>query len=252
MKNFYSTLPFLLLTLIISSCSSYVNRIHQQMDREYMQRQGMNPNAQGPPSAQLMRQHREGQAVNTGQISHRPPSVQRQYGSPSDSRGIASSSQHGRTRAEDLRDNSGATSLWTSSESNLFTQTRSRRPGDIVLINVMDRLKAEITLELRRSFPAQRRPQSRDREQQGADQEAEEERTAAQESREDRIHGRISSVIVEQVSRDHVLIRGRKNVLYRNAQRLIEVQALISTRDILDGDVVPSDSIIESQVSVLR
>ena len=114
----------------------------------------------------------------------------------------------------------------------------------------MDRLKNEITLELRRAFPPPRRNPNRDGNEQ--DQEVAEDRTPAEERREDRIHDKISSVIIEEVSREHVLIRGRKNVLYRNAQRLVEVQALISKRDIADGDQVASDSIIESQVSILR
>ena len=234
---------------LLASCSSYVDRVHRQMDRDYMRQQGIDPSRQGPPSAQLLRQHsRENQAPSTQSSNFHPPQVQRNYQSATPNRQVATSS-HQRTRAEDLRDNQPSSSLWSGSENQLFSLDRTYGPGDIVLINVMDRLKGEISLELRRAFP-ERRPQPKDEEARPEAPEAD--RNVAAEQGDGQVHDRISSVIIEQVSRDHVLIRGRKNVLYRNAQRLVEVQALVSKRDISDNDTINSVDIIESQVSVLR
>ncbi len=48
------------------------------------------------------------------------------------------------------------------------------------------------------------------------------------------------------------LIKGRKNVLFKNRKRMVEVQALVSRKDIGDNDVINSDAILESNVSVVR
>lgn len=63
---------------------------------------------------------------------------------------------------------------------------------------------------------------------------------------------KISSVVVEEINREHLLIKGRKNVLFKNRKRMVEVQALVSRKDITDNDSVSSDSIIESNVTVVR
>ncbi len=250
MKNLLLRLSpiFMIAVLLNIGCSSYVSRVHQQIDREYQQMH--NPNARAMPSTDTARQAQQG--PSTQNSSFQPPSVQRQYQSSqaTGSVGLGSSQGQQRTRAEDLRDNTPSTSLWASNESNLFSHSRRRSSGDIVLINVMDRLKKEISLELRRNFPPPRR-QQRDQQQEEDEQQEEGSRDVAQEG-ESRIHDRISSVIIEQISRDHVLLRGRKNVLFQNARRLIEVQALVATRDIDNNDSIKSDDIIESQVTVLR
>ena len=54
------------------------------------------------------------------------------------------------------------------------------------------------------------------------------------------------------MSKDHVLVRGRKDVLFRNKKRFIEVQALVARNDIADDDSVKTNNVIESNVQIIR
>lgn len=228
MKRIFFLLAFI---MFLSSCSSYVSRIHQQMDREL----GQAPRPQAPQSAIPQ--------VNSENVRSLAPNVQRQYGATGPRQGLNS-----RVTAEDLRDNAQSTSLWVNSDQQLFFQSQEKRAGDIILINVMERLKNEIALELNRSFPA-----PRNRDQNTTEETPAPERDLAQEQEaSDKVHDRISTVVMEHVSRDHMLIRGRKNLLFRGTRRLVEVQALISKNDILPDNTINSDRIIESHIVVLR
>ena len=55
-----------------------------------------------------------------------------------------------------------------------------------------------------------------------------------------------------KINKDHLLLRGRKNVLYKNRKRVVEIQALISRRDIASDDTLLSNRIIENNISVIR
>ena len=71
-------------------------------------------------------------------------------------------------------------------------------------------------------------------------------------NKEEKTYDKISSVIIEEISKDHLLVRGQKFLLYKNGKHLIEIQALVARRDILDDDTVDSTSFLESTVQVLR
>jgi len=58
--------------------------------------------------------------------------------------------------------------------------------------------------------------------------------------------------VIEQIDDQHLLLRGRKDVLYKNRKRLVEIQALIPRRDLNDNNTVNSDSILEQTITVLR
>jgi flagellar basal body L-ring protein FlgH len=66
------------------------------------------------------------------------------------------------------------------------------------------------------------------------------------------VKDKISSVVVEEINREHLLIKGRKNVLFKNRKRMVEIQALVSRKDIGDDDTLNSDSILETNVAVVR
>ena len=59
-------------------------------------------------------------------------------------------------------------------------------------------------------------------------------------------------MVTEKISKTHLLIRGRKEVLFRRRKRLVEVQALIARKDISIDDKVSSDKFIESSVRIIR
>ena len=67
-----------------------------------------------------------------------------------------------------------------------------------------------------------------------------------------KVYDRVSTVVIEEISKDHLLLSGRKSILFKNRKHLIEVQALVARRDVAVNDEVDSNSIIESNITVLR
>jgi flagellar L-ring protein precursor FlgH len=118
-------------------------------------------------------------------------------------------------------------------------------------------MKNEITAELKRAFPSPMIPKKDDAKAPAKD--AAGPAPAAVAGQDDKVdtesgkvYDRVSSVIVEEINQDHLLLRGRKSVLYKNRKRMIEIQALVSRKDVLEDDTVVSDSVIENNITVLR
>jgi flagellar basal body L-ring protein FlgH len=165
-----------------------------------------------------------------------------------------------RTTASDLTDTGNDGSLWGGGDANafLFATSKSKSSGDIIQINVLTKLRNEITLELKRAFPENpyensgKAPASVATPPTAAapGAPAAAAATAAADTGADT--DKISGVVVEEINREHLLIKGRKNVLFKNRKRMVEVQALVSRKDILDNDSVSSDAILESNVTVVR
>jgi flagellar basal body L-ring protein FlgH len=163
-----------------------------------------------------------------------------------------------RTTASDLTDTGNDGSLWGGSDNNafLFSTSKNKSSGDIVQINVLAKLRNEITMELKRAFPDNPYEAKAESEKKPVEPGAATPPAApvakAPEAATDSGNDRISSVVVEEINREHLLIKGRKNVLFKNRKRMVEVQALVSRKDITDDDSVNSDAILESNVSVVR
>lgn len=159
-----------------------------------------------------------------------------------------------RTTASDLTDNGNDGSLWGTSDSNafLFATSKNKSSGDIVQIDVLAKLRNEITLELKRAFPDNPYELAKAAAANAATSATPAPTPATTEAGPGTEADKISGVVVEEINREHLLIKGRKNVLFKNRKRMVEVQALISRKDISDNDSVSSDSIIESNVTVVR
>jgi flagellar L-ring protein FlgH len=249
MKPLITNFFILFLLGALTSCSHYVSKLHSNIDRD-MARQGVaGPGQLDPHFEQFRNQQQQGRAqvqglTTSAQQRNLAPNVQRQYRPAQDS---AQTSTRRRVTANDLNDNDNTGSLWVrnGAPASLFTTAPNHNQGDIVLIDVYRRLRNEITLELQRAFPP---PPSSD------GQTPESQAAAANETatEDDRVYDRVSTVIVEEVNRDHVLLRGRKYLIFRNRRRLVEVQALISRRDISETNSISSDDILESRIAVLR
>tara|TARA_R110002072_G_scaffold288917_1_gene455344 strand:+ start:18689 stop:19360 length:672 start_codon:yes stop_codon:yes gene_type:complete len=172
------------------------------------------------------------------------PMVQRNY--------VPQQQQRKRFKPDDLVDSGNEGSLWSQDSKEhpyLFTSDNEKANGDIVLIKVSGKLKNEITAELKRAFPSPRKVAKAGA---GADAKDDGDVTKVGETEDEKIYDRISSVIIEEINKDHLLLRGRKNLLYKNKKRLIEVQALVTRRDIGMDDTVNSNRIIESAITVIR
>ncbi|MCO4753890.1 MAG: flagellar basal body L-ring protein FlgH, partial [Bacteriovoracaceae bacterium] len=171
------------------------------------------------------------------------PKVKRNYGQANQ-----------RVRAEDLKDNDSDGSLWSgkNSESFLFVTNNIKKPGDIVIIDVLSKLKDDITEELKRAYPDPPKKKKKDDKAEGEQENVADAAAAPAEGSEKEVHDKISTQVVESVNKDYLLLRGRKEVLFKNAKRYVEVQALVSRKDIADNDTVKSNRMLEPKIRVLR
>jgi len=182
------------------------------------------------------------------------PTTKRQY---KDEKQVAK-----RYTASDLTDNNGDGSLWAGSDPNafLFASSKSKNNGDIVQINVLPKLREEISLELKKAFPdnpyearaSAENKDGKDGKTSDAKPVAETKAPAKEEGLAPDAQDKISGVVVEEINREHLLVKGRKNVLFKNRKRMVEVQALVSRKDIGDDDTISSDAILESNVVVVK
>jgi flagellar L-ring protein FlgH len=243
-KTFFIIQKILILTpiLLMMSCGSYINKIHNQLDAEEKKRR---PRKQADTFALYRKSRVAANRVSTRNRKSLYPSIRRKYMS----KNVAKK----RYTSGDLTDNVNTESLWSGSgkENYLFTVNKSKTNGDIVLINVFSKLKNEITNELKRVYPQRKKRPTGEKGKKPASEKADNEETAAKDDPK-KIHDRISSVIVEEINRDHLLVRGRKTVIYNGFKRAVEVQALLIRRDINDNDTIDSTKFLESSITILR
>lgn len=255
---------FLSSLTLLTSCSSFVDGMYRDLDRD--ERVYADEEAQNQPYPDQFDQYRKNTKRRTSSVYNKPgrnrgevstntqklvnPEVKRQY---QDERVALK-----RTTASDLTDNGNDGSLWGGADPNafLFATSKSKSSGDIIQIDVRNKLRNEITMELKRAFPENpfeaKAPAEKKEGATPAAAPAPGAPAAATASAEAESTDKISGVVVEEINREHLLIKGRKNVLYKNRKRMVEVQALVSRKDITDDDAVNSDSILESTVSVVR
>lgn len=238
-------IPFLFL---LCSCSSYVQSIHRQIDNEEQarrmalmkkaqihygdQRPIQNPvTLHGTPSANNNRNYM--------------PNVRRNY----NSQGVR------RYKADDLVDNESDGSLWSgnNSESFLFVNNNLKRKGDIVIIEVMKELKEKIQAELKRTFPEAPKSSAKKGAEESKPEDAAKE-TAPNTANDapGKVYDKISTSVIEQVNQDYLLIRGRKEIMYKKFKRYFEIQAVVSQKDISSRDSVPSYKLLEPRINILR
>jgi flagellar L-ring protein FlgH len=256
MKIFLS----LILVTLLSSCSSYINKMHKQLDRDIeSEKLGERPRQNGKRTRRrndnfdIYRNsgrkyvNNDRQAIVSSKNNRfMSPKTKRHY------RPMEKAKK--RFTADDLNDNQQTASLWSNNSNQLFYRDVQKRNGDIILINVFKSLKDEIILELKRAFPDSTNKSKKGNTPKSEAKPAEEKKTAAPPTAagDSKAHDRISSVVIEEINQDHLLIRGRKSLLYKNAKRLVEIQALITRKDVSDEDTINSDSILETTVNVLR
>lgn len=245
----------LLVLLFLVSCTGYVNNIHKQIDREEKVARSDTPKGMHDHYAPYKdRYNREGDkrpiknpvtySLSDGGPSGQRPQVKRDY-------------RPQRHKAEDFTDdNDNGGSLWSNqgSSSSLFTYQNDKHMGDMVIINVLESLRNQISSELKRVYPdAPKKP--------GKTAKAGDPNTppaapvAGAPDPDDvdmKIYDKISGTVMEEISKDYILLRGRKEVIFKKEKRSIEVQALVSRKDIMENDYVNSDKLLESRVFILR
>ena len=236
---------FLFTLLWLVSCSSYVQRFHQQFDRyEDSFRYG-----QTDELALYKKNKRSAYSkVTTANQRFISPPIKRHYRSQEDVRK--------RYKAEDFNDNNSDGSLWVNATNNnrrfLFNQTIQFKRGDIILIQVQGKLKNEITSELKRAFSTPRITNAAPSRPAVTTTPPTSKITRGVSEKDNKIFDVVSSIVVDEINQTHLLIRGRKQILFKNRKRFIEIQALVSRSDIdIDGSLT-SNRIIENQIKIIR
>lgn len=261
----FTSLILLSSLTLLTSCGSFIDGMYKDLDHQ--ERIAADAEQDNEAYPDQFDQYRKNTKRRTSSVYNKPgrnrgevstntqkmvnPEVKRQY---QDERVALK-----RTTASDLTDNGNDGSLWGGGDANafLFSTSKSKSSGDIIQINVLPKLRNEITLELKRAFPENpfeasgKAPASVTTPTTAATPAAPGAPTAAA-TAEAGDTDKISGVVVEEINREHLLIKGRKNVLFKNRKRMVEVQALVSRKDILDNDSVSSDAILESNVTVVR
>ncbi len=230
---------------LMTSCASYVDNFHRQIDRD----QGRSSTRSRGARAQNQNRS-DRRPINNPLTLNGPtadsvrninPKVRRQY-----------VSGQRRARAEDFVDNDTDGSLWSGKETGnfLFVTNNLKRKGDIVIVEVMEALKNKIQDELKRNFPdRQKKPTTK----KGAPAVKTEEKVADDKKADpDKIYDKISTSVIELVNQDYLMLRGRKEILYQKVKRYFEFQAVVSQKDITSSDTVRSNKILEPKINVLR
>jgi len=165
---------------------------------------------------------------------------------------------NGRASSKDFVDDGGSGSLWVNAPGgSLFTTEVTKNIGDIVIINVLENLRGQISSELKRAFP-----ESLPKKKEGTDK-ADPKAAAAPapaptptgdkpDELDTKVFDKISGVVAEEINKDYFLLRGKKEVVFRKEKRFIEVQALVARKDMTDNDSINSDRLVESRVIILR
>lgn len=256
----------LILCFLLSSCASYVNNIHKQIDRENSRNkdgaQKQNKFGMYRNNGMYPREHQDRVTLTKSVIAD--DSVLANNYEPRVKRDYRSNQQ--RVTAKDLNDNDSSGSLWTNDKSDgyLFSKDVHKRGGDIIVVKVQAKLKNDITAELKRAFPAPKKKLAKDskkgdKNKKDSDKNADVAKDDNKDNKEEehasdetKIYDQISSVVVEEVSKDYILLRGQKEVIFRSNKHAVELQVLVPRKEVLEDDSVLSAHILESNIVVLR
>jgi len=251
------TLTLFLLFFLVS-CAGFVDNIHRQMDRE-------DKIVKGTREYQPKDRYAAYRAQNRfhPENDKRPIKNPLTYSLGSDPSGqmkppVKRDYRPQRYKADDFVDDVSSGSLWANqgSSSSLFTYQNDKHTGDMVIINVLENLRNQISAELKRTFPDKPRRSGKEvSSKEGAD-EKKEAANSASPNKEDnemdmKVYDKISGTVMEEISKDYIVLRGRKEVIFKKEKRSIEVQALVSRKDIMENDYVNSDKLLEQRVFIL-
>lgn len=260
---------FLLTSLILSSCSSFVDKVHQQIALEEGGENSANAESTANPYpdqayGKLKTRGKDKMPIkdpisftlngeeSTANINQSPLQVKKRF------------------NASDFVDSDSSGSLWSDYDdtSSFFATANSRKVGDIVVINILESMKNSISKELRRSFPLAPIFQSNSiintlNEEKAPEALAGDKRspasasTTSPEKKEDTevaeiVYDKISARVASEANKDHILIKGRKEVYFRNKKRLVEIHGLVKKSDIDPTDQIKSDQLIESKIIVIQ
>ena len=223
--------------VFMCSCASYIKNTHRYLDNHDKNRKTYSLHEKYKRASR--------QKVTTGNKKYVSPGVKRYYQPKKNVK-------KKRYKSHDFDDNRPDGSLWLASSGRnrefLFSKNVNVRSGDIVLIQVQEKLKNEITSELKRKFPVLgKKTQSS-----SSDAPAEKKESKKLQQNNEKIFDVISSIVVDEVNNNHLVVKGEKQILFRNKKRLVEIQALVNRQHIEPDGNLASNKIIENQIQVIR
>ena len=232
--------------LFLTSCSNYIAQKHRQFD-QYEQFKNNKDSFWGddlPFYNQHSRLNRRG--ISTSNRKVLPPSVKRQY------RPQKHTQTQKRYKASDLKDNNYDGGLWAEASGPnrgfLFTKRISIKNGDVVLVQIQKRLQEKINATLARKFSKANKKTTTSKEK----KEVPISNNSSTTGEDDKIFDVISSVVIDEINNKHLILRGVKEVFYKNKKRFIELAAMADRNNIESDGSLPSNKIIENRIKVLR
>lgn len=271
----------------LTSCSELVEKIHRDLDQQH---QSPGPEMMAMASASANDPKRP-MGFKTKKFDKRPLQDPLTYTLEGDRSWEEQELMTGpidikrRQRSSDFEDRDQSGSLWQSYDdaSSFFTSTNDRKAGQIIVIDVMEGLRQTITSELKRAYPAPglfqeqtngdgasssgkgsaldqaladlKKPEAAGGDN-ANDTDAKKARdpasaAAAGNDQVEIVYDKISTRIDKTYLNDHVLLKGRKEVVFRQKKRLIEIHALVKKNTLDPKDHVKSDDIVESRVMLV-
>ncbi len=248
---------WLIIIFLFTSCSTYIDDWHAKLDEESKALETERPikddkfgiyrNKNLP-----VMNNPKNLPQTSGQTKFLEPPTKRKYQSLDSARR--------RYSVNDLQDNDENASLWSANGKTtyLFSGTKKRGNGDIITVYVQKNLRDEITLELQKATPELAMLGNKlDKENKEKDATKNEKEKSSgsdnnKEAGEPEIYDRISSVIVEEITQDHLLLKGQKQILFNGRKKTVELQALVNRRDIKSDDTIESSAFLENAIVVTR
>jgi len=199
---------------ILNSCANYVNRLHRDINKQRT-------------------------------ATHRYPQ------SETNSVAAKNNSHNGNKKrfiADDFQDNEPSQSLWVGNGNESFFSTGGARKekGDLVTILVYKALKSTIQNELERAFPIV------DTKSEAKDKPATPIVKDDSAGQENKLYDKISSTVTKEIKNNHIVLSGRKQILFNKFKHLVEIKALVNRKDVTVDDTIESDKILQSSIKVLR
>jgi flagellar L-ring protein precursor FlgH len=264
-----SSFLFLLVSFnyLVSGCSSFVERIQADIYRQKGQ------------SAPLYNNAMKQKTTKFDELKITDPLTYTAYG---DNGAKDKAAPGTRKTRNDFIDGGNGGSLWGTYDNttSFFTNAMTIRETDIIVLEVLEDMKKTITRELRKAYPphmggsilsaAHASNQSkiqRDAASTSASASAKDpaainpltgpiaggaDKEDADKEVAEIVYDKISTRVVERISSDHVILKGKKEVIFRGKKRYIEIEAMAKAAEIEEGGKLKSDKIIESRVTVLK
>ncbi len=248
---------FLLILFFFTSCASYVNKMHRRIS--YEEKMQHRQQGHGWPYPKK----------NSREYDRRPVSNPITYTSPQEGSTPPTPKTLGRYTASDFIDQDSGGSLWGNYDGIRSAENRrlNLQLGEIVVINVLQSFKEDISRELRRharqstpsfmpatSAPARGAASARRSPQQNEQQSQAQSQAASEDNQDEAVivYDKIPSRVHHELSNRHVILKGSKEVFFRNDKLMVEVEAMVLKEHIAEDGSIHSDHIIESRVKVMR